>query len=78
MNQVRGIYVVGTPYQAMSNIIQTSDQFGVFNGVCGAESGFIPSTQRTPHALISSLEVNRIPSEAYEERKDVVVQKPKL
>jgi len=69
IQQVRGIYVVGTPYQVMENIVQTSDDYDVFKGYCGAESGWIPSSQVTPHALIKSLEINRIPDSSYREMK---------
>jgi predicted Zn-dependent protease len=78
IHQVRGIYIVGTPYEAMKNIIQTGDKKELFDGVCGAESGEIPSTTIAPHALIRSLEVNRIPDSSYEEMRHLVVEHPRM
>ena len=39
---VRGVEMVGTPLTTVSRIMATSDTEGVFNGFCGAESGFVP------------------------------------
>ena len=78
IERVRSIYIVGTPYQILDNIIQTSDQYGLFNGTCGAESGWVPSTQTAPDALVKSLEVNTIPKETYPEMRSPVIPKPKL
>ncbi len=78
MEQVRGIYVVGTPYTIMTNIIQTSDRYDQFRGICGSDSGWIPSVELAPDALIKSVEINRIPHESYPELKDPVIAKPKI
>ena len=39
---VRGVDIVGTPLQSLENILATGDDYAVFNGFCGAESGFVP------------------------------------
>ena len=65
--RVKGIYIVGTPHQTLMNILQTSDNYGVFNGYCGAESGYVKSSEIAPDVLIRSLEVNRIPKSSYSE-----------
>lgn len=75
--RARGIYVLGTPYQLMKNVIQTSDRYEPFRGTCGAESGYIPDTTIAPHVLLSSVEVNRIPNSSYDEIKKIVVPRPK-
>ena len=49
---VRGVEMVGTPLSALNKIIATSDEVGVFNGYCGAESGYVPVV--LPHRLCSS------------------------
>jgi len=68
MQRVRGVYVVGTPYQTLNNILQTSDELGLFNGFCGAESGTIPCSEIAPASLVKSVEINQIPREScYEE-----------
>ena len=71
--RVRGIYVVGTPYQALSMIEETSDNYGIFNGVCGAESGWIPVTITAPDALLRSLEINRLPKNIYESVRNQIL-----
>jgi predicted Zn-dependent protease len=76
VEQVRGVYIVGTPYQTMRHIVQTSNEYGTFRGHCGAESGWVPSTETAPHALIKSLEINRIPASSYDQIKKMVVPKP--
>ena len=76
--RVRRIYIVGTPYETMRNIIQTSDREGVFNGFCNAESGLIPSTETAPDALVRSLEVDVIPRKYFTEVRDMVLKKPRI
>ena len=75
MMRVRNVYVVGTPYQTMNNIMQTSDVYESLDGFCGAESGFIPASEAAPHALVRSLEVNAIPRRLYPRIKKPVIPK---
>lgn len=56
---VRGADIVGTPLTSFSKIMATSDHVGVFNGVCGAESGSVPVSAVSPSILISEIEVQR-------------------
>jgi len=56
---VRGADIVGTPLAAFSKITATGDSLGVFNGYCGAESGYVPVSAVSPALLISELEVQR-------------------
>ncbi len=65
MERVRGIEIVGTPYQTLQNIKHMGDDYGVFNGFCGAESGLIPASEIAPSSLVSSLEVKMIPEHRY-------------
>lgn len=53
---VRGIDLVGTPLVAFSSILAADDQPEVFNGVCGAESGWVPVSGVAPAMLFSRLE----------------------
>jgi len=39
---VRGVDIVGTPLAALTKIVATGDTVEVFNGYCGAESGYVP------------------------------------
>ena len=54
---VRGVEMVGTPLVTISKIIKASNEYGVFNGYCGAESGYIPVTAIAPYVLISEIEL---------------------
>jgi predicted Zn-dependent protease len=56
---VRGVDIVGTPLQSLENILATGDDYAVFNGFCGAESGFVPVSAVAPSLLISEIEVER-------------------
>ena len=74
----RGVYDLGTSHQIISNILQTSNEYRISHGSCGAESGYIPAAEKAPHALISSLEINEIPENKYEEMKDLAIPKFKI
>ncbi|MBX7136352.1 MAG: TldD/PmbA family protein [Oligoflexia bacterium] len=54
---VRGVNFVGTPLQALNNIIAIGDQQSIDNGYCGAESGFLPVTTISPAVLLRNLEL---------------------
>jgi len=56
---VRGVEMVGTPLTTINKITATGDTLGVFNGFCGAESGYIPVSAVAPAALITELELQR-------------------
>ena len=54
---VRGVNFVGTPLQALANIIAIGDTQELENHFCGAESGFIPVSTISPSILIKALEL---------------------
>ena len=56
---VRGVDLIGTPLIAFSKIVAADDAVSVFNGVCGAESGWVPVSATAPGLLISQIEVQR-------------------
>jgi TldD protein len=56
---VRGVDLIGTPLIAFSQIVAGDDQMGVFNGICGAESGSVPVAAASPDILISQIEVQK-------------------
>jgi predicted Zn-dependent protease len=56
---VRGVEMVGTPLATVSKIVATSDTVGVFNGYCGAESGFVPVSTVAPAMLMTEIELQR-------------------
>ena len=53
---VRGIDLVGTPFAAFDNIVAAGDTLDVFNGTCGAESGWVPVSGVAPSLLFQNLE----------------------
>lgn len=56
---VRGVDIVGTPLSALEKIQAASDDYDVFNGFCGAESGFIPVSATAPAILVKEIEVEK-------------------
>jgi hypothetical protein len=50
---------VGTPLTCFSQIVATADDPGVFNGVCGAESGSVPVSAVSPSILVAQIEIER-------------------
>ena len=56
---VRGVDIVGTPLAALTHITITGDKQDVFNGVCGAESGWVPVSAVAPSMLFSEMEVQK-------------------
>lgn len=56
---VRGVDLIGTPLTSFSKIIAADDKPEIFNGFCGAESGFIPVSAISPGILISQIEIQK-------------------
>jgi len=58
---VRGVELVGTPLGSVSKVVATGEEERVFNGFCGAESGYLPVSTIAPAALVSEMEFERVP-----------------
>ncbi len=56
---VRGVDLIGTPLATFERIIAASDQLERFNGVCGAESGWVPVSASSPSLLVREIEVQK-------------------
>ncbi len=56
---VRGVDLIGTPLATFSEVLAASDQTSVFNGYCGAESGWVPVSAASPDLLVRRIEVQR-------------------
>jgi predicted Zn-dependent protease len=56
---VRGVDLEGTPLTVLSKILAAGDDFAVFNGTCGAESGWLPVAAASPSLLVEQIEVAR-------------------
>lgn len=56
---VRGVDIVGTPLASLNRLVVTGDTTQVFNGMCGAESGYVAVSAASPAILFSELEVQK-------------------
>jgi predicted Zn-dependent protease len=56
---VRGVEIVGTPLAAVNRIVAAGDEVRVFNGYCGAESGYVPVSTVAPAVLVAGIEMQR-------------------
>jgi predicted Zn-dependent protease len=56
---VRGVDIVGTPLTCFSKILCTADDPDIFNGFCGAESGFVPVSAISPSILVEQIEIEK-------------------
>jgi len=56
---IRGVDIVGTPLTAFEKITYTGDDVDVFNGSCGAESGWVPVSAISPSVLVSTIEIEK-------------------
>lgn len=57
--RVRGVDLVGTPLVAFENLLAAGQTSGVFNGVCGSDSGWVPVSAVSPSLLFRTLEIQR-------------------
>lgn len=56
---VRSVNLIGTPLLMFSEILAVGDQYGVFSGYCGAESGNIPVSAIAPALLVNKIETQK-------------------
>ena len=56
---VRGAELVGTPLTAINKIVAAGEKRDVFNGYCGAESGYVPVSAVAPALMTTELELQR-------------------
>ncbi|MBO7238728.1 MAG: TldD/PmbA family protein [Elusimicrobiaceae bacterium] len=56
---VRGLDIVGTPLVSFNRVLAVGDDDTVFDGSCGAESGWVPQTNISPSLLLEALETER-------------------
>ncbi len=56
---IRGADIVGTPLASFEKITYTGDDPAVFNGSCGAESGWVPVSAVSPSILVSTIEIEK-------------------
>ena len=56
---VRGVDMIGTPLITFSRILAASNNPQIFNGMCGAESGWVPVSAVAPDLLVKEVEIQR-------------------
>ncbi len=71
---LRGVDLIGTPLTTFSNIEAAADNLGVFNGICGAESGGVPVSACSPSLFVSKIEVQK---KAKSQAKPPILPAPK-
>ncbi|MEM1009823.1 MAG: TldD/PmbA family protein, partial [Myxococcota bacterium] len=60
IQRVKGLEMIGTPLTVVNNIIATGKDHSVFNGFCGAESGYVPVSAVAPSVLLKTVEFQRV------------------
>ncbi|MCL1934319.1 MAG: metallopeptidase TldD-related protein [Candidatus Azobacteroides sp.] len=58
---VRGVNLVGTPLAMFSQIEACGNEYEVFNGICGAESGAVPVACVSPALFVKQIETQKRP-----------------
>ncbi len=56
---VRGVDLIGTPLATFERIIAAGNDSETFNGMCGAESGWVPVSASSPSLLVREIEVQK-------------------
>lgn len=56
---VRGVDISGLPLSVLDNLMAAARPLETFNGMCGAESGWVPVSASAPSLLVKFLEVER-------------------
>ncbi len=58
---VRGVDLIGTPLTSLTKILAAGEKQEVFNGICGAESGWILVSAIAPSILTAEIETQKKP-----------------
>ncbi len=56
---VRGVDLIGTPLATFERIMAAGNDGETFNGMCGAESGWVPVSASSPSLLVREIEVQK-------------------
>lgn len=70
---VKGLEMIGTPLTVVNNIMATGTDYGIFNGFCGAESGYVPVSAIAPSVLLKTVEMQRV---KISQKKDFLLHAP--
>lgn len=58
---VRGVSIIGTPLSVLEHVVASGGKMEVFNGRCGAKSGWIPVSVVSPMLYVSMIETQSVP-----------------
>lgn len=72
---VRGVDMVGTPLAMFSQIVACGNEYAVFNGICGAESGSVPVACVAPALLVKQIETQKRPKS---QTQPILLPKPEV
>lgn len=56
---VRGVDLIGTPLSMFNRIIASGDKLEIFNGMCGAGSGWVPVSASSPAIFVDVIETQK-------------------
>ena len=56
---VRGLHLAGMPLSSFREVMATADDYDIFNGSCGAESGWVPVSAIAPSTLLRTVELEK-------------------
>lgn len=56
---VRGVDLIGTPLSIFNKIVATGNKIEIFNGTCGAGSGWVPVSASSPAIFVDVIETQK-------------------
>ena len=56
---VRGVDLIGTPLSMFNRIVASGNQMEIFNGMCGAGSGWVPVSASSPAIFVDVIETQK-------------------
>lgn len=59
---VNGVDLIGTPLAMFAEIKYAGDEYNIFNGFCGAESGMVPVSTIAPAIFVNKIETQSKPN----------------
>ena len=70
---VRGVDLIGTPLSIFSQVEAAGNDYGIFTGTCGAESGSVPVSTVCPTVFVKQIETQR---KAKSQEKQPILSRP--
>jgi TldD protein len=70
---VRGVDLVGTPLTMFSHVEAAGGKEGMFTGMCGAQSGWVPVSAVSPTLLVTQIETQK---KSKSQEKPIILPRP--